>query len=301
ENARVDLVLLDIMMPLIDGYEVLRRMKADMKNRHIPVIVVSASGEIASAVKCIEMGADDYLTKPCDPVLLKARMNACLDRKRLRDREMEHVEQILAEKTRANRLLKALFPDFVLKDLISDAKYPPRSFHDVAVMFADIVGFTNYCRNRTPEEIVTPLGHLVESLEEIAARHGLKKIKTIGDSFMTTAGLLDSLENPVLSSIKCAVEMLKLAKEKIPPYWNLRVGIHRGSVVAGVVGTSQYSFDLWGDTVNTAARIESYGTNDAVNLSIQSWQPVDHLCRGESRSVETREGTLEIIRFKGFQ
>jgi adenylate cyclase len=296
----VDLVLLDIMMPYVDGYEVLRQMKADTELRHIPVIVVSASDEVASAVKCIEMGAEDYLPKPCDAVLLKARIRSCLERKRLRDLEVMHLDQIESEKLRADRLLNALFPQFVLQDLISDAKYPPRRFDEVAVMFADIVGFTTYCRDRDPEKIVTPLGNLVESLERIAVSHRMTKIKTIGDSFMSTAGLLDSIENPVKACIECAKEMLE-ASLKLPPHWELRVGVHFGSVVAGIVGTTQYTFDLWGDTVNTASRIESHGTNGAVNLSSAAWQQVDRYCRGESRFVKMREGTLEIVRFKEFR
>ncbi|GAB4140335.1 MAG: hypothetical protein Tsb009_09660 [Planctomycetaceae bacterium] len=296
----VDLVLLDIMMPKVDGYEVLRQMKADTELRHIPVIVISASDEVASAVKCIEMGAEDYLPKPCDSVLLKARIRSCLERKRLRDLELMHRDQVELEKLRADRLLKALFPQFVLRDLISDAKYPPRRFDEVAVMFADIVGFTTYCRNRRPEEIVTPLGQLVESFEQIASGHRLTKIKTIGDSFMATAGLLDTIENPVLACIQCGREMIE-ASRKLPPHWNLRVGIHFGSVVAGIVGTTQYAFDLWGDTVNTAARIEGYGTDGAINLSSAAWQQVDRHCRGESQFVQMQEGTLEIIRFKDFR
>lgn len=300
EQHNVDLVLLDIMMPQVDGFEVLRRMKADTELRHIPVIVISASEQMASAVKCIEMGADDYLPKPWDPVLLKARIDSSLERKRLRDLELSHRDQIETEKRRADRLLGKLFPQFVLKDLMEDEKYPPRLFDDVAVMFADIVGFTRYCRNRKPEDIVPPLGRLVEAFEDLSQQYRLKKIKTIGDCFMSTAGIFDSIENPVLACIECAQEMID-ACPSISPNWNLRVGIHFGSVVAGVVGTTQHAFDLWGDTVNTASRIESYGSNGAVNLSSAAWQQVDRYCRGESGFVETREGTLEIIRFKDFR
>lgn len=300
ENHGVDLVLLDIMMPLVDGFEVLRQMKADTELRHIPVIVISASEQMASAVRCIEMGADDYLPKPWDPVLLKARIDSSLERKRLRDLELSHRDQIEAEKRRADRLLGKLFPQFVLKDLMEDEKYPPRLFDDVAVMFADIVGFTTYCRNRKPEDIVPPLGRLIEAFEDLASEHRLKKIKTIGDCFMSTAGIFDSIENPVLACIECGQQMIN-ACPSISPNWNLRVGIHFGSVVAGVVGTTQHAFDLWGDTVNTASRIESYGTNGSVNLSSAAWQQVDRHCRGEAGFAETREGTLEIIRFKEFR
>ncbi len=300
DRGGIDLVLLDIMMPVVNGYEVLERMKADTALRHVPVIVISATDELSSVVKCLEMGANDYLSKPFNSVILKARMAACLLQKRLRDQEVQYRQQLEAEKTRADGLLHALFPHPVVQELKATNAFRPRRYQDVAVLLCDIVGFTSYCDRRPPEEVVPYLQRLIETFEELAARHGLEKIKTIGDAFMATAGLLTSVENPVLRCVQCGQEMIAAAHD-LSPHWEVRVGIHFGPVVAGVVGSRQYCFDIWGDTVNTAARVESHGTPGAVNISGAAWQQIAHRARGESRMIEVKgKGPLEIVRFKQF-
>ena len=298
ESGKIDLVLLDIMMPVMDGYEVLRRMKADTALRHTPIIVISAAQEEAALVKCIEMGAGDFLPKPFNHVILRARISACLAKKRLRDQEMMYRGQIETQKKRADDLLHALFPHHVVQELKTEDSFRPRRYQNVAVLFCDIVGFTSYCDQHTPEDVVALLQGLIESFEDIAAGHDLAKIKTIGDSFMAAAGIFNPVENPVLNSIKCGLDMIESAK-KLPPHWNLRVGIHLGPVVGGIVGRKQYSFDVWGDTVNTASRVESNGQPDSVNVSCAAWEQVAHLCRGESFQIEAKgKGAIEVIRFK---
>src|SRR3954447_9020451 len=140
-----DLVLLDIMMPEMDGYAVLAAMKADPALRHVPVIVISALNELDSVVRCVELGAEDYLTKPFNNVLLQARVNATLEKKRLRDREREVLAQLQAEQARSERLLLSIFPPTIadrLKDQGGSPGESPatiaESFPDAAVLIADI-------------------------------------------------------------------------------------------------------------------------------------------------------------------
>ena len=294
-----DVILLDIMMPEMDGFQVLAHLKADKTLRDIPVIVISALGDINNVVKGIEMGADDYLPKPFDPVLLKARIGACLEKKRLRDREVLYLQQIEAEKKRADELLHVILPSEIVEELKATNTVKPRYYQDVAVLFADVVGFTPYCDAHTPEEVVSNLQELVQAYEDLALRYDLQKIKTVGDAFMTVAGLLKPLDNPVLNCVKCGLEMIPPA-QRLPAEWHVRVGIHVGPLIAGVVGHRQYLFDVFGDTVNTAQRIESYGTVDSVNLSREAWGWVSDQFRGESLGfVQVKgKGELEIIRVK---
>ena len=296
-----DLVLLDIMMPELNGYEVLEQMKNDDGLRHIPVIMISAVDELDSVVRCIELGAEDYLSKPFSPVLLKARISACLEKKQLRDQEQAARLQIETEKKRADDLLHVILPDVVVEELKATNAVKPRRHERVAVMFCDIVEFTKYCDGREPEDVVAHLQELVEIFEELAFRYGLEKIKTIGDAFMTTSGLLKPVENPVLDCVKCGLEMVARAPT-LPAHWEVRVGIHVGPVIAGVVGHRQYLFDVWGDTVNTAQRIEAFGLPNAVSVSGAAWKEIDSVCRGESRGlVEVKgKGELEIFRVDGF-
>ena len=267
----LDLVLLDIMMPEVDGYQVLQGIKSDPTLQHIPVIMLSALDEMDSVVRCILMGAEDHLSKPFDPVLLRARIGACLEKKRLRDQEALHLQQLEDERKRADDLLHVILPDQVVDELKATSTVKPRRYENVAVLFCDIIGFTAYCDVRQPEEVINSLQGLVEVYEDLALRHELEKIKTIGDSFMAAAGLLKALENPVLNCVRCGLEMISETR-KVPAGWQVRIGIDFGPVVAGVVGRRQYLFDLWGDTVNTAARIESHGSTGTVNLSKPAWE-----------------------------
>jgi len=295
-EQKFDLILLDVMMPEMDGYQTLARLKADPRFRDIPVIMISALDEIESIVRCIEMGAEDYLPKPFDPVLLRARIGASLEKKRLRDQEQAYLQQIAAEKKRADDLLHVILPDTVVDELKATNRVKPRRYENVAVMFCDIVDFTIYCDQRPPEQVVAYLQELVETFEALAARYGLEKIKTVGDAFMTTAGLLKPIESPVLSCVKCGLEMIAAAP-RLSAGWKVRAGIHWGTVIAGVVGHRHYLFDVWGDTVNTAARVEGLGVPDRVNISGEAWKQVSGLCRGVSRGFVRVKGKGEMEMF----
>lgn len=261
-----DLVLLDVMMPLLDGYAVLERMKAHDRLRHTPVVMISALTELRSIVRCIEMGAEDYLPKPFEPVLLEARIRACLDRKRLHDRELAHLAAIEHQRRRADDLLHAVLPTAAVAELMTTGGVKPRRFDDVAVLFVDLVGFTAWCHGQSPETVVAEVQRLAEAFEIVAQRHGLEKIKTIGDAFMATANLLSAHDDPVTAAVACARDMAAAAGEGAVP-WRIRAGIHIGSVVGGIVGRSKFTFDLWGDTVNVAARLCALGDGCAVHLS----------------------------------
>ncbi|HTU17033.1 MAG TPA: adenylate/guanylate cyclase domain-containing protein [Gemmataceae bacterium] len=293
-----DLILLDVRMPDSDGVQTLAAIKADERYRHLPVIMISACEEMDIAVRCIEMGAEDYLPKPFNPVLLKARVSAGLEKKRLRDREVLFLQQIRQEQKRSDELLHVIFPDEIVRELKTTSFVRPRRFDNVAVLFCDIADFTPFCDGHEPEEVVRHLQELVELWEGIAVRHHVEKIKTIGDAFMAAAGLLETpRDHPVLHCVRCGLELIE-ASRQLPIPWDVRVGIHLGPVVAGVIGCRHYLFDLWGDTVNTAARMESHGIPGAVMLSRPAWAAVADRCHGEplGRIDIKGKGPMELIR-----
>jgi adenylate cyclase len=291
-----DLVLLDIQMPELDGYEVLTRMRADSILRHVPVIMISAVSELGSVVRCIELGADDYLPKPFNGVILRARVSACLERKRLHDREAAHLQEIERQRVRADRLLHAILPAPAVAELAATDRVQPRRYEDVAVFFADIVGFTAYCEERPPEMVVENLQLLVDAFEDLSARHGMEKIKTVGDALMATANLLLPHHDPVMAAVRLGFDLIEAARNN-PARWNLRVAIHFGAVVAGIVGRSKFSFDLWGDTVNTAARLAGIG-DEGIHLSGAAWARVAERCRARCLGpiVIKGKGALEVYR-----
>lgn len=295
-EQRFDLVLLDIMMPEMNGYEVLGKIKSDMALRDIPVIMISAVDEIESVVRCIELGAEDYLPKPFNAVLLRARIGACLEKKKLRDDEACYLERLEAERKRADDLLHAILPPGAVQELKASNTVRPRRYEDVAVLFCDVADFTAYCERNPPEQVVAELQALVERFEEIADRHGLEKIKTVGDAFLTTAGLLRRAKDPVLAAVRCGLDMVEAARSQ-SPFWQVRVGIHHGPVVAGIIGRQQFQFDLWGDTINTAARIVAHAPIGAVVVSASTWLAVRNRCRGRSRGFFDfkGKGAFELV------
>ena len=297
-----DLVLLDVVMPEMNGYEALRRLKADPRLRHVPVIMISALSEFDRVARCIEIGAEDYLPKPFEPVLLEARIGASLEKKRLRDREIDYLRQIEREKQRYDELLHVMLPGAIVQELKETGTVRSRRYEGVAVLFADIVGFTPFCDAHPPEEVVAHLQALVREFEAICERWGVQKIKTIGDSFMAAAGLLRPVDNPVRACLRCGVEMVAAA-ERLPPHWRVRVGIHYGPVVAGLLGSRHDLFDLWGDTVNTASRVEQSGEPGAVTLSAAAWEQVAAEAEGEPRGMVhvKGKGEVEMVRFLRFR
>jgi CheY-like chemotaxis protein len=272
-QERFDLILLDIMMPEVNGYEVLRQLKSDPATRDIPVLMISALSEFESVVRCIELGAEDYLPKPFNPALLRARVGACMEKKRLHDQELSYLEEIERQRSRAEALLHAILPAQAVDELESFQSVTPRRHENVVVLFADVVDFTAYCDLLAPEEIVANLHVFATAFEDNVTEHGLEKIKTMGDGLLATAGLLLPNADPVMSSIECAASTITSARQ-LPIPWDVRVGIHIGPVVAGVVGRQKFSFDIWGDTVNVAARLAAYGTSASINVSAAVWDKV---------------------------
>ncbi len=291
-----DLVLLDVMMPEMNGYEVLERIKADPALCDIPVIMISALDEMDSVVKCIELGAEDYLPKPFNPTLLRARVNASLEKKKLRDQETSYMEQLEIAHRRADDLLHAILPDGAVNELKTTDEVKPRRYDDVSVLFCDIVDFTEYCDRHSPEKVVSELQTLVLVFEDIVHRHGMEKIKTIGDAFLATGGLLHPHPDAVLASVRCGLDMVAASKE-LEPYWQVRVGIHSGPVVAGIVGRRKFLFDLWGDTVNVASRISDQAAPGSVVTSSETWMQIHSFCQGHSLGkVNVKgKGQLELV------
>jgi adenylate cyclase len=298
-QVQPDLVLLDIMMPVMDGFTVLARLKSDTQTRSIPVVIISALGDMHSITKGIEMGAEDFLPKPFDPVLLRARLANGLQKRSWQLQEQRYLRQIEESRQRIDDLLHVILPGPVVRELIEQNQVLPRKFTGVAVLFVDIVQFTPYTEAHPVEDVITNLQTLVVAYEEMALTWRLQKIKTIGDSFMAAGGLLESLENPVMSCVSCGQEMIAYA-QSMPVGWDVRVGVNYGPLIAGVVGRRQYLYDIWGDTVNLAHRVESYGDAGCVNLSRAAWEKVaDRFPQApfDSRTVKGK-GLVDIFRIE---
>ncbi|UWZ84874.1 adenylate/guanylate cyclase domain-containing protein [Occallatibacter riparius] len=254
-----DLILLDVKMPEMDGYEVCRRLKLDPATREIPVIFLTAMTEAADETKGFDMGAVDYIHKPFSPPVVLARVQTHLNLRETR-------EQLAREKQLVDRLLDNILPPAAVKELKTTGKVAPQRFENVAVLFVDLVSFTAFCDRHAPEEVVSALSDLFLMFEETASRYGLEKIKTIGDAFLATAGLLNPVAEPLRAAVSCALDIVA-ATPHIRDGWRVHAGVHLGPVMAGIVGRERYQFDVWGDTVNVAARLTSAASPNSVVLT----------------------------------
>ena len=251
-KAQVDLVLLDIEMPVMDGFQVLEAMFASSELRDIPVIMTSSSDELDRVVRCIEMGAEDYLTKPLNPVLLRARVNASLEKKRLRD-EQRKLLHTFATPEVADQLMKT---GFTLGG----------TYVDASVMFADIRSFTTITESQTPAEIIELLNDYFALMFDAIARHGGTVNQMVGDGLMAVFGAPMADEQRREHAVRAALEMLEnlsvfnaqqAALDRVQV--KIGIGIASGSVVAGYTGTQhRATYTCVGDTVNLAARIEAH-------------------------------------------
>jgi len=298
KTGTFDLVLTDLVMPGADGFDVLSFLKANAQFTAVPAIVISGHGALEDIARSIVMGAVDYLPKPFNRTILRARVGASLEKKRLRDR----IEQ---QRRRNEDLLRSILPGPVADELIRTNTVVPRRTERVAVLFADLVDFTAYCdqlRNE-PERVVEQLRRMFENWEAMSQECGVEKIKTIGDAFMAAAGLLDPAPDPVLSCVRLGFRMIEFTRSMTDDDgrsigFDLRVGVHVGPVVSGLLGRRQSLFDLWGDTVNVASRLESHGKRGCVNLSEEAWGPMKRHVRGETRellAIKGKQRPVEII------
>ena len=261
----VDLVLLDVEMPVMNGVELLGRMKGDSRLSSIPVVMVSAVDDLRTIAACIELGADDYLPKPFDPLILAARVRSSLERKRLHDWEVCYLRQLEQEEAQSERLISSMLPEAIAVRLKRGEAVIADYFEDASVMFADIVSFTARAATTDPAALVTSLNTIFSSIDRAAARHRLEKIKTIGDAYMVVGGLPVAREGHLESIAELALDLVNV----IAPAHGieLRVGVHHGPVVAGVIGAAKPSYDVWGDTVNVASRMESHGEPSRIHVT----------------------------------
>ncbi|MDQ1557824.1 MAG: adenylate cyclase [Pyrinomonadaceae bacterium] len=290
---KFDLVLLDIMMPGLNGYQVLERLKATPELRDIPVIMISALDEIDSIVRCIEMGAEDYLPKPFNPVILRARVEASMEKKRLRDREQAYLAQLRVEREKSERLLLNILPSAIAERLKEDQGIIAESFSEATILFADVVGFTQMSALITPVELVYLLNEIFSSFDELATRHKLEKIKTIGDAYMVAAGLPERRADHAEAMAEMALDMqdaLAAFNRARNASLDIRTGINTGPVVAGIIGTSKFIYDLWGDAVNTASRMESHSTPGRIQVTAATYELLRHAYSFEARGTVTVKG-----------
>jgi adenylate cyclase len=256
----IDIVLLDIVMPELDGITVLERLKATPEWSHVPVIMISAVDETESVVRCIETGAEDYLPKPFNPVILRARINAGLTKKRLHDLERARVHDVFSR----------FLPEHVVDDVLE------RTDHDLrlggvssvgTVMFTDLRGFTAFSENRPPELVIDALNRYFDETSEAILERGGTIVAYRGDGFLAVFGAPIEVEDHADRALATARDMVEVRLPRFNEWLrangfgedvHMGVGINSGPFMSGNVGSfRRLEYTVHGDTVNTASRIET--------------------------------------------
>jgi adenylate cyclase len=286
QSEPFDLLLLDIEMPELDGFAVLEQLKADPQLREMPVIVTSSVEGLDNVVRCINLGAEDYLHKPVNQVLLKARIGASLEKKRLRDQQKAMVRRFVTSEV-ADDMLQSGFA------------LGGKRIH-ASVLFSDIRGFTALVESQGPEETIDLLNTYYMLMFDAIGSHGGSVNQIIADGLVALFGAPLPLNDCAGSAVAAALEMVELIEEfnherKAVDKAAIRIGIGvaTGDVVAGYTGTQQRAtYTCIGDTMNLAARLEAHTKVAGCGILID-----DTTQRALGGSVPMQ--SLGEVRFKG--
>ena len=314
----VDLVLLDVMMPDLDGYAVLQRIKGDPARRDVPVLMISALDEMDSVVRCIQLGADDYLGKPFDPVLLQARVGACLEKKRLHDEEQRHrraladmnqtLEQRVAEQVRQlERLgrLKRFFSPQLAELIVAGGADDPLKTHrrEVTVVFLDLRGFTTFAETAEPEEIMELLREYHAEMGRLVLAHEGTLERFTGDGMMVFFNDPVVVPDPAQRAIRMAVAMRDVVASLSAGWrkrgWDLAlgVGVSQGYATIGAIGfEGRWDYGAIGSVTNLAARLCGEAGAGQILISAKVAGAVEDLIDAEDVGPLTLKGLARPVR-----
>jgi CheY-like chemotaxis protein len=285
-SEKPNLILLDVVMPGMSGFEVCAQLKSDESTKNIPVIFITALNEATDETKGFSVGGADFIAKPFHPEVVLARIQT-------------HIE-LQAAKQKSDTLLKVLLPENVVNDLINKGKHIPEIHNNVSILFFDFVGFTNMTTQMNPQVLIEELSGIFTDFDEICSKHHATRIKTIGDAYMATTGLGTDDKNHSVNLVNTAIDFINYLNNRNQTAefkWQCRIGIHSGSVIAGIIGKNRFAYDILGDDVNIAAKVESAG----VPMKVTITEATKQLCANEfvSESIGKvmlkRRGEMELF------
>ena len=271
-----DLILLDLQMPSMDGFQVMENLKDMEPSGYLPVLVITAQPE--EKLRALKSGARDFISKPFNLAEVLVRVQNLLQVRLLNLQTKKLFEQVVAEQKVSERLLNNVLPAVIVKRLRDQPEFKADNFSkviadtfpEVTVLFADIVGFTKFTETVSARVLVDLLNEIFTRFDNITDYRGLEKIKTIGDSYMAAAGLPIPMHNHAEQAAHAAFDMLEVMEQINQEHdykFKIRIGMNSGSVVAGVIGARKFLYDVWGDVVNTASRMESQGLPGRIQIT----------------------------------
>ncbi|RYD80055.1 MAG: adenylate/guanylate cyclase domain-containing response regulator [Sphingobacteriales bacterium] len=299
KNEVFAVIITDQRMPGITGLEFISCLPDEPENLRM---ILTGYSDVSVIIDAINTGkVYRYITKPWDKDDLKITIDKAVEAYTLRKKNKQLVKELLdanqfleqkveertsevnKQKVEIESLLLNILPAETAEELKKYGKSIAKKHHEVSVLFADIQGFTKIAEILPAEELVHELDTFFRAFDDITGRFGLEKIKTIGDAYMCAGGLPKPLENSAAQVVKAAMEMQQFMRgyrlqnqASHQQEFNLRIGIHTGSLVAGVVGHKKFAYDIWGDTVNTAARMEQNSEAGRINISKETYELIQN-------------------------
>lgn len=323
------LVISDVNMPVMSGYELCKHLKTDPQLQLIPFILCTVLSDPQEIIHGIEYDADNYITKPYNSEILLSTVRYLLSAKSQRPASQQEKEEIQLgnqkyyigasrqkildflfttyqnifeqakiqaelqeELKKAYKLLETsnkeqehlltnILPLPVAQELLAYGAVTPLRYEDTSVMFFDFVNFTGHAKKISPQQLLTALEYYFDAFDNIIEKHQVEKIKTIGDGYMCVGGVPISNNTHALDCILAGLEVIQFIKEQaaivqqmFQVSWEIRIGINSGPVIAGVIGKKRIAYDIWGDTVNIASRMESLGEAGKITISAATYDKV---------------------------
>ena len=263
-----DVILLDLMMPVMDGFEVCRRLKTVGQTAHLPILLVTASSDRKERLMGMAVGANDFLNKPIDLQDVILRVGNAVYTKHLHD-------QLQAEQQESERLLLNIFPKAIAERMKQGETNIADSYPEVTVLVADLVGFTTLAARINPEMVVQLLNEIFSAFDLLAEKHGLERIKTMGNAYMAAAGISFPRPDHAEASAALAIEFRQeIERQNLRDDGSirLRIGLSTGPVVAGVIGSKRFAYDIWGEAVNLACRLQSTAEAGRIQVSESTYE-----------------------------
>ncbi|MDH4474053.1 MAG: adenylate/guanylate cyclase domain-containing protein [Fluviicola sp.] len=297
-RKEVGIILINIDSAFFSSMDEFQELlEKHQQNTHYSIVITENARSGSKVLRGLNSGAVDFISKPFNPHLIQAKI--------------EVYKSLYYKDQRIAQLLGNILPRTVLEDLNNHGKFSPRRVDKGVVLFTDFVDFSMKSKSIKPLKLVKRLEHYFTRFDEITERYKLEKIKTIGDAYMALAGVTESNEEPVLRACLAALEMRdfirnekEVARALKRDFWEIRIGIHTGPLVAGIIGSARYSFDVWGDTVNIAARAQQLSEIDAITISQEIIDECDSLFEstfiGEV-PIKKRGGTMSLYTLDGLK
>lgn len=285
KNDMPDLVIMDWEMPEMNGFDAMVRIKRNESTQDIPILIASAFSDSESIYKALQAGAIDYIRKPIDSVELVARVRSALTLASAFQKLKEQTQRLNQERARSEQILRGYLPEELAYEIMHQGFSKPQRYKNVSILFADLVDFTTNTTCMSAKRLFDELNDIFPAFDKITKYNRCIKIKTIGDAYLAACGLPNPNENHALHLAQLAVEMRNYITErnKTNPFkWKIRIGISSGNVFAGLIGKDYFHFDVFGDTINTAARMQQYTAPMQINLSEETAK----LIAGRYKNIE---------------